>query len=56
MQRDGISREYALLRIQAQRPDSYFEGLCDHILRNDGSPEEFEMECKKLFKEILNHG
>ena len=56
MRRDGISREYALLRIQAQRPDSYFEGLCDHILRNDGSPEEFEMECKKLFKEILNHG
>ena len=56
MRRDGISREYALLRIQAQRPDSYFEGLCDHILRNDGSPAEFEMECKKLFKEILNHG
>lgn len=56
MRRDGISREYALLRIQAQRPDSYFEGLCDHILRNDGSPEEFETECKKLFKEILNHG
>ena len=56
MRRDGISREYALLRIQAQRPDSYFEGLCDHILRNDGSPAEFENECKKLFKEILNHG
>lgn len=56
MQRDGISREYAMLRIQAQRPDSYFEGLCDYILRNDGSPAEFEKECKKLFKEILNHG
>lgn len=56
MRRDGISREYALLRIQAQRPDSYFEGLCDHILRNDGSPEEFEEECRKLFKEISNHG
>ena len=41
MQRDGISREYAMLRIQAQRPDSYFEGLCDYILRNDGSPAEF---------------
>lgn len=56
MQRDGISREYAMLRIQAQRPDSYFEGLCDYILRNDSSPAEFEKECKKLFKEILNHG
>ncbi|MGN0981293.1 MAG: L-threonylcarbamoyladenylate synthase [Candidatus Limivicinus sp.] len=56
MRRDSISREYALLRIQAQRPDSYFEGLCDHILRNDGSPQEFEEKCRNLFEEILNHG
>lgn len=56
MRRDGISREYAMLRIQAQRPDGYFEGLCDYVLRNDGSPEEFEKECKNLFKEILEHG
>lgn len=56
MQRDGISREYAMLRIQAQRPDSYFEERCDYILRNDAGPEEFAEECRKLFKEILTNG
>lgn len=56
MERDGISREYAVLRIEAQRPDSYFEGLCGHVLRNDGGVEEFQGECLKLFKEILNNG
>lgn len=56
MARDGISREYAQLRIEAQHPDSYFEQLCDHILRNDGKVEEFQKDCMKLFKEILNNG
>lgn len=55
MARDGISREYAQLRIEAQHPDSYFEQLCDHILRNDGKVEEFQKDCMKLFKEILNN-
>lgn len=56
MARDGISREYAQLRIEAQHPDSYFEQRCDHILRNDGKVEEFQKDCMKLFKEILNNG
>lgn len=56
MARDGISREYAEMRIDAQRPDSYFEELCGHVLRNDGDAEEFQKACMKLFKEILNNG
>lgn len=56
MERDGISREYAELRIEAQHPDSYFEELCDYILRNDSGVEDFQKECLKLFKEILNNG
>ena len=44
------------MRIAAQHPDAYFEGLCDYILRNDGGVEEFREECLKLFKEILNNG
>ena len=54
--RDGISREYAAMRIDAQHPDSYFQELCGYILRNDGSAEEFHEACMKLFKEILNNG
>ena len=54
--RDGISREYAAMRIDAQHPDSYFQERCGYILRNDGSAEEFHEACMKLFKEILNNG
>lgn len=56
MTRDGIGREYAAMRIDAQHPDSYFEKLCGHVLRNDGDAEEFLKACMKLFKEILNNG
>ena len=35
MAREGVSEEYARLRIHAQKPDGYFETHCDHILRND---------------------
>jgi dephospho-CoA kinase len=33
--REGISMEYALLRINAQKPDSFFEENCDYTLVND---------------------
>lgn len=56
MTRDGISRERALMRIGAQRPDSYFETNCTHILYNDGSEEQFIERCRNFFKEIIDNG
>jgi tRNA threonylcarbamoyl adenosine modification protein (Sua5/YciO/YrdC/YwlC family)/dephospho-CoA kinase len=53
MARDGISREYALTRIHAQRPDSFFEENCDYCVRNDGSVGQFHDKCRKIFKHIL---
>ncbi len=53
MKRDGISREYAEMRINAQQPNEYFEEKCDFVLRNFGSEEEFAAECKNLYKEVL---
>ena len=53
MKRDNISREYAEMRVNAQKPNEYFEEKCDYILRNFGSEEEFEIECKNLYKEVL---
>ncbi len=41
MERDGISREDALLRIRAQKPESYYVENCSVTIRNDGSLEEF---------------
>lgn len=55
MKRDGISREYAEMRINAQQPNEYFEEKCDFVLRNLGSEEEFAAECKNLYKEVLGN-
>lgn len=53
-QRDGISLEYAMMRVNAQRPNEYFEEHCDYILQNNGTREEFSDCCLNLFLEVLN--
>ena len=45
MVRDRISEAYAGSRIDAQHPDSWFADRCDHLLRNEGSREEFHIKC-----------
>lgn len=57
MARDGISEEYARLRISAQEPNEYFERHCDHTLFNDAdSPEDFALRCDRLLNTILHTG
>lgn len=53
MRRDGISREYAMMRVNAQRPNEYFIQKCCHVLENNGSQEEFIEKCRKTFEEVL---
>jgi len=54
MKRDTITREKAILRINAQMPDGFYEENCDYILMGDNEKsEEFEEKCKCLFKRIL---
>lgn len=55
MKRDGISYEYALMRVAAQYPNEYFEEKCGYVLYNDGSEADFRKQCKKLFKEVLKN-
>lgn len=55
MAREGISREYAALRISAQKPDSYFRENCDYILENDSTKEAFAEKCLQLFRSILKN-
>lgn len=52
MKRDGISREYALSRIQAQHPDSWFRERCTHCLENRGTISEFRSQCLAFLQEI----
>ena len=54
MERDGISEEYARLRISAQQPNEYFEAHCDHTLRNgEGTQQAFAQSCRELFDRLL---
>lgn len=53
MRRDGISREYAMMRVNAQRPNEYFIQNCSRVLENNGSQEEFIEICRKTFEEVL---
>ena len=54
MEREGISEEYAAMRIRAQKPDHFYTANCDHTLRNDGTKEEFVAACQELFKKMLS--
>lgn len=51
--REGISEEYARMRIRAQKPNSYFEENCTCTIDNDGTVEDFRRRCDVLFKTIL---
>lgn len=51
--RDAITREQALLRIQAQKPEHYFREKCDYILENSGTQEEFWEKCLAFFRKLI---
>lgn len=43
MERDQIGRDYAILRVQAQKEDEFYRRHCTHVLMNNcASAEEFE--------------
>ena len=55
MQREGITRDYALQRIRAQKSDEYFAKNCDYVLENTGTRGEFEHKCDEFFTEVLKN-
>lgn len=50
--REGISEEYANLRIDAQKPDSFFEENADYTVNNDGEKSEFAKKCAEIISQI----
>lgn len=54
MERDGISEDYARLRVGAQQPEEYYRQHCSRILENraDG-PEAFEEQARNFFRELI---
>ena len=53
MARDGISREYALSRIRAQKPEAYFRRYCRIVLENDGSAEKLREKAQEMLKNFM---
>jgi len=56
MAREGISEEYARMRVSAQKGEDFFRKNCDYILENDenDTPETFKVRALVLFRRILN--
>ena len=52
MAREGITEEYALSRIDAQKDDSFFQENCTYTLENNGTQKEFEMKCREFFGDL----
>lgn len=54
MAREGISRQYAQSRVDAQNPEEFYTSRCDHVLRNDcASAAEFGARARALFAMLL---
>lgn len=53
MAREGISEEYARLRIRAQKDEAWFRAHCGLTLENSGSKEDFARLCENRFSELL---
>ena len=54
--REGITPEYARLRIAAQKPDSWFREHCSIALENRGTMEDFLEACKQRFDALRKEG
>lgn len=53
MERDGISEDYASMRVRAQKSDEWFEKNCGHSLRNEGDLAHFTDAAKALFTKLM---
>ena len=53
MQRDGITREYAQNRINAQKGEAWFREMCGYTLYNNGTREEFREKCRAFLDGLL---
>ncbi|MBQ4642011.1 MAG: dephospho-CoA kinase [Oscillospiraceae bacterium] len=52
LNRDGIDRAQATARIRAQKPEAYFRRMCDYVLENSGTAEDFLEKCLVFFKNL----
>ena len=54
IERDGISEEAALLRINAGKPESFYLDNCNYVLTNNGSVDEFLEDANALLNKFIS--
>ena len=55
MAREGISEEYARLRVSAQKKEDWFRANCTYVLVNDcADAAAFQARARALFEQILS--
>ena len=55
VQRDGLTKEQALTRINAQKPESFFKEMCDFIIENAfDTSTAFEEHCENYFTHLID--
>lgn len=52
MAREKITEEYAKMRIRSQKNPKEFAALCDYVLENNGSSQEFHDKCLAFFRHL----
>ena len=53
MERDGITEQQAVLRMQAQLSEEYYTERAGYTIYNSGSYDELLAAARALFKEIF---
>ena len=52
--REGVTRDYAEARIDAQKPNEWFAKHCSYVLDNGGTLADFQRRCHQLIQEVLS--
>ncbi len=55
IERDNLSRENAIMRINNQKPDEFYREKSTFVIENNGSISEVEEVTEKLLSEILQN-
>lgn len=50
MARDGVTREYAEKRLDAQKSEEWYRSRCGFVLENNGSLPDFQAKCLAFFR------
>ena len=54
MERDGISKDAAVSRIDSQMDDSFFKEKCEYVVYNNGNLAKLKKNADRIFDELMS--